>query len=118
MSETLLLPRSAVVRRGRKLEYFTIAWNAVEGLVAVASGILAGSISLGGFGIDSFIELLSGSVLQWRMSVDADEHRRFANEKRALRFVGASFLLLAAYVAYESATALWALRAPEHSIPG
>jgi divalent metal cation (Fe/Co/Zn/Cd) transporter len=112
------LPRSAVVRRGRKLEYFTITWNAVEGLVAVASGILAHSISLVGFGIDSFIEVTSGSALLWRISVDADEHRRAAHEKRALRYVGACFLLLAAYVAYESATDLWARRASEHSIPG
>src|SRR6201997_2175225 len=118
MSETLLLPRSAVVRRGRKLEYFTIAWNAVEGLVAVASGILAGSISLVGFGIDSFIEVTSGSVLLWRMSVDAEVQDRELNEKRSLRIVGVCFLLLAAYIAYESALDLWSQRAPEHSIPG
>ena len=112
------MTRTAVVQRGRKLEYFTIAWNTVEGLVAVAAGVFAGSISLVGFGIDSFIEVTSGSVLLWRMSVDAHEHRRAANEKRALRFVGVCFLLLAAYVAYESATDLWLRRAPEHSIPG
>jgi divalent metal cation (Fe/Co/Zn/Cd) transporter len=118
MSESLLLERTSVVQRGRKLEYFTIAWNAVEGLVAVGAGVVAGSISLVGFGIDSFIEVTSGSVLLWRMSVDADEHRRAVNEKRALRFVGACFLLLAAYVAYESTAGLWAQRAPEHSVPG
>jgi divalent metal cation (Fe/Co/Zn/Cd) transporter len=118
MSETLSLTRTAFVQRGRKLEYFTIAWNAVEGLVAIGSGLLAGSISLVGFGIDSFIEVTSGSVLLWRMSVDGDEHRRAANEKRALRFVGFCFLLLAAYVVYESAADLWLGRAPEHSIPG
>jgi divalent metal cation (Fe/Co/Zn/Cd) transporter len=118
MSDSLSLTRTAVVRRGRKLEYFTIAWNAVEGLVAVGAGVVAGSISLVGFGIDSFIEVTSGSVLLWRMSVDADEHRRTANEKQALRFVGTCFLLLAVYVAYESATDLWVGRAPEHSIPG
>jgi divalent metal cation (Fe/Co/Zn/Cd) transporter len=118
MSESPSLTRTAVVQRGRKLEYFTIAWNTVEGLVAIAAGVFAGSISLVGFGIDSFIEVTSGSVLLWRMSVDANEHRRAANEKRALRFVGVCFLLLAAYVAYESATDLWLRRAPEHSIPG
>lgn len=112
------MTRTAVVQRGRTLEYFTIAWNTVEGLVAIAAGVFAGSISLVGFGIDSFIEVTSGSVLLWRMSVDANEHRRAANEKRALRFVGVCFLLLAAYVAYESATDLWLRRAPEHSIPG
>lgn len=118
MSESPLLERTAVVRRGRKLEYFTIAWNAVEGVVAVGAGAIAGSISLVGFGIDSFIEVTSGSILLWRMSVDADEHRRAASEKRALRFVGVCFLLLAAYVAFESVADLWLRRAPEHSIPG
>jgi divalent metal cation (Fe/Co/Zn/Cd) transporter len=118
MSETALLGRSAIVRHGRRLEYFTIAWNALEGLVAVVAGAIAGSISLVGFGIDSFIEVTSGSVLLWRMSVDADVHRRDLNEKRALRIVGVCFLLLATYIAYESALELWSRRAPEHSIPG
>ena len=112
------MERSAVVRHGRKLEYFTIGWNALEGLVAVIAGEVAGSISLVGFGIDSFIEVTSGSVLLWRMSVDSDMHRREANEKRALRFVGACFLLLASYIAYDSILDLWAKRVPEHSIPG
>ncbi len=118
MAETAILERSAVVRHGRKLEYFTIGWNALEGLVAIIAGEVAGSISLVGFGIDSFIEVTSGSVLLWRMSVDSDMHRREANEKRALRFVGACFLLLASYIAYDSILDLWAKRVPEHSIPG
>jgi divalent metal cation (Fe/Co/Zn/Cd) transporter len=112
------LERSAMVLRGQRLEYFTIAWNTLEGLVAVIAGAVAGSISLVGFGIDSFIEVTSGSVLLWRMSVDSDVHLREANEKRALRFVGACFLLLAAYITYDSIVDLWSKRAPEHSIPG
>src|SRR5580704_7273154 len=118
MTESLLLDRKVAVRRGRSLEYFTIAWNALEGLVAVVAGAVAGSISLVGFGIDSFIEVTSGSVLLWRMSVDAEVHRRELNERRALRIVGACFLLLAAYIAYESTLDLWSRRAPDHSIPG
>src|SRR5713101_2546540 len=118
MSGTAVLERAAVVRRGRRLEHFTIGWNALEGLVAVVAGVVAGSISLVGFGIDSFIEVTSGSVLLWRMSVDADVHRREPNEKRALRIVGVCFLLLTAYIAYESVLDLWSRRAPEHSIPG
>ena len=118
MVETAILERTAAVRHGRRLEYFTIAWNALEGLVAVVAGAMAGSISLVGFGIDSFIEVTSGSVLLWRMSVDAEVHRRELNERRALRIVGVCFLLLAAYIAYESALDLWSRRAPEHSIPG
>jgi divalent metal cation (Fe/Co/Zn/Cd) transporter len=118
MTDSAFLERTAAVRRGRKLEYFTIAWNAVEGLVAIGAGMIAGSISLVGFGIDSFIEVTSGSVLLWRMSVDADVSERASNEKRALRFVGICFLLLAAYIAYESVSDLFARRAPGHSVPG
>src|SRR5260370_12648141 len=118
MAEIAVLERTAVVGDGRRLEYFTIAWNGLEGLVALVAGAIAGSISLVGFGIDSFIEVTSGSVLLWRMSVDADVERREPNERRALRVVGVCFLLLAAYIAYESVLDLWSRRAPEHSIPG
>jgi divalent metal cation (Fe/Co/Zn/Cd) transporter len=118
MGETAILERTAVVRHGRRLEYFTITWNSFEGLVAIVAGAIAGSISLVGFGIDSFIEVTSGSVLLWRMSVDAEVHRRELNERQALRIVGACFLLVAAYITYESALDLWSRRAPEHSIPG
>lgn len=98
MSEVAIVDRAVSVRQGRRLEYFTIAWNTVEGLVAVGAGFLAGSISLIGFGIDSFIEVTSGSVLLWRMSVDANVRDRKRNEKRALRIVGLCFLLLAVYI--------------------
>lgn len=118
MSESAISERTAAIRRGRRLEYFTIGWNAIEGLAAVVTGAIAGSISLVGFGIDSFIEVTSGSVLLWRMSVDADVQRRERNERRALRIVGACFLLLAGYITYESASGLLSKRAPEHSVPG
>jgi divalent metal cation (Fe/Co/Zn/Cd) transporter len=112
------LDRQAVARRGKQLEYFTIAWNTLEGLGAVVAGVLAGSISLLGFGIDSFIEVTSGGVLLWRMSVDADVRKREQREKLSLRIVGVCFLALAAYVAYESISDLVSRKSPEHSIPG
>jgi divalent metal cation (Fe/Co/Zn/Cd) transporter len=118
MGETLISERRMAVRHGQRLEYFTIGWNALEGLVAVIAGGIAGSISLVGFGIDSFVEVTSGSALLWRMVVDADVHRRERNERRALRVVGVCFVLLAIYIAYESATDLWSRKAPEHSLPG
>ena len=118
MLEAAHTERSVAVRRGRALEYFTVAWNSIEGLVAVVAGLIAGSISLVGFGIDSFIEVTSGAVLLWRMSVDADVLARKRNERTALRIVGVCFLLLAAYIAYESGIDLWSKKAPEHSIPG
>ena len=54
--------RQAVVQRGKRLEYFTIAWNSLEGVIAIVAGAIAGSISLVGFGIDSFIEVTSGAT--------------------------------------------------------
>src|SRR5678810_639497 len=114
----IALDRQAVARRGKRLEYFTIAWNSLEGVVAVVAGALAGSISLVGFGIDSFIEVTSGTVLLWRMAVDADVRRRERNEQLSLRIVGVCFLALAAYVGYESISDLVSRKAPEHSIPG
>ena len=105
------------IRRGRRLEYFTIGWNMVEGAVAVAAGILAGSPSLVGFGFDSFIESTSGAALLWRLRVDNEETRE-RREQIALRLVGASFLLLAAYVAYDSVTSLIWKEVPEASYLG
>jgi len=83
-----LTDRASIARRGRRLEYFSIGWNVLEGLVAIVAGSMAGSISLVGFGIDSFIEVTSASVLLWRMSVDADIARRERNERLALKIVG------------------------------
>jgi len=114
----IALDRQAVARRGKQLEYFTIAWNSLEGLVALVAGALAGSISLVGFGIDSFIEVTSGGVLLWRMSIDADVQKRERREKLSLRIVGVCFFALAAYVGYESISDLAGRKAPEHSIPG
>jgi divalent metal cation (Fe/Co/Zn/Cd) transporter len=100
------------------LEYFTIAWNTLEGLVALIAGAIAGSISLVGFGIDSFIEVTSGTALLWRMTVDADVESRERNEKLSLRIVGICFIALATYVLYESISDLFRRHAPEHSLPG
>lgn len=110
--------RSSAAKRGRRLEYFTILWNSIEGLVAVIAGTLAGSISLIGFGADSFIEVTSASALLWRMSVDKDECNRKRNELLALRVVGACFIALAIYVVTESIRTIVSRRAPEHSLIG
>lgn len=114
----IALDRQGVARRGKQLEYFTIAWNTLEGLVAVVAGTLASSVSLMGFGIDSFIEVMSGGVLLWRMSVDADVRNRERREKLSLRILGVCFLALAAYVGYESISDLVGRKSPQRSIPG
>lgn len=118
MAEATELDRSALARRGKRLEYFTLAWNVVEGLVGVGAGVMAGSISLVGFGIDSFIEVTSGGALLWRMAAENDSARREKREAIALRIVGVCFLALAVYVAFEAFADLIARKAPEKSVPG
>lgn len=103
------------LRAGRRLEWFTLGWNVIEGVVSVGAGAMAGSTALVGFGVDSFIESASGGVLLWRLQDHDDHHRR---EELALKLVGASFFLLAAYVAWEAAGALVLHEPPEASWPG
>ena len=106
------------IGHGIFLEYLTIGWNLVEGAVAVASGAISGSVALVGFGIDSFIETSSGGILLWRLKAEnrgADAERV---ERRALKLVGVSFLLLAAYVAVGSAKCLIRREAPDQSLVG
>jgi len=112
------LNRQAISLRGKRLEYFTVAWNSFEGLVAVLAGAIAGSISLVGFGMDSFIEVTSGATLLWRMTVDADVQNRERNERLSLRIVGICFIALAVYIAFEAVSDLIGRKAAEHSIPG
>jgi divalent metal cation (Fe/Co/Zn/Cd) transporter len=114
----IALDRQALAQQGMRLEYFTIAWNMLEGLVAVVAGALAGSISLIGFGVDSFIEVTSGAALLWRMSADGDECSRERLERRALRIVGACFLALSVYVLWEAIADLRGGKAAGHSITG
>lgn len=117
-SHVSIADRSVFVRRGLRLEYLTLGWNSLEAVIAVLIGMLAGSIALVGFGIDSVIECASGAVLVWRLRTDADAHRRERVEQLAQRLVGVSFFLLAAYVAYQSLSTLLKRETPEHSISG
>ena len=110
--------RAAVVRRGLRLEYFTIAYNSLEGLIAIVAGLFAGSIALIGFGFDSAIEVTSGSMLLWRLFADVNESLRERAERLSLRIVGVCFLALALYICYDSIALLVRQRAPERSIPG
>ena len=110
--------RAQLVRRGRHLEYLTVGYNSLEGLIAIVAGLVAGSIALVGFGFDSIIEVSSGLALLWRLHLDKDESRRERAEQISLRIVGVAFLALAAYVAYDSITSLLSREPPEESLPG
>jgi len=107
-----LVLRADALRRGQLLEYLTIVWNLLEGIISVGAGLLAGSIALVGFGFDSFIESASGGALLWRLHLDRPERRERA-ERLALKILGVSFLLLAAYVAFEALGSLIKREPPE-----
>ena len=118
MATTITPNRSALVRRGQRLEYFTIAYNSLEGLVSIVAGWIAGSVSLIGFGLDSLIEVTSGVALLWRLHEDLNESRREQVERFTLRIVGWCFVALAIYILWESGSALIRHEAPDRSIPG
>jgi divalent metal cation (Fe/Co/Zn/Cd) transporter len=106
------LSRASDVRYGRMLSLLTIGWNSLEGLIAVGAGIIAGSTALVGFGFDSVIEVSSGAFILWRLAGTEDR------ERLALKLVGASFLALAAYVAYDAVKSLWFSEPPDASYVG
>ena len=96
--------REILHKKALVLSYVTVGYNILEGIVSIIAGLLAGSIALAGFGLDSFVESFSGSVVLWRFyqhgRLDEDEEERA--EKRAVRFIGWTFFILGAYVLYES----------------
>src|SRR3954471_24806727 len=115
------LTRPALLRRGLLLEYLTVGWNLVEGIVAVVAGVLAASPALIGFGVDSAVESVSGSFLIWRLRAEVqggDAERIEHVEERAEKLVGVSFLLLAAYVTWDAVTSLLSQEKPSVSIVG
>ncbi|MGK2850311.1 MAG: cation diffusion facilitator family transporter [Candidatus Limnocylindrales bacterium] len=114
--------RPVNLKRGLQLEYLTVGWNVLEGIIAVGAGIAAGSIALIGFGVDSFVETISGAVIIWRLMAETrgrhDEEAVERIEERAERLVGIAFLLLAAYVAFEAVRTLVNQEAPDASPVG
>jgi divalent metal cation (Fe/Co/Zn/Cd) transporter len=122
MTQALSLERRrGLHRRALWLEYVTVGWNVVEGVVAIGAGLLAGSVALVGFGVDSSIEVISALGLLWRLrkaGPDATVQEESAAERRALYVVAATFFLLAAYIAVEAGSSLIGREAPERSTVG
>jgi divalent metal cation (Fe/Co/Zn/Cd) transporter len=110
--------RSALVRRGLWLNYLGIGYNVVEAIVSIAAGLVAGSVALVGFGVDSGIEVTASIAAQWRLRADLNLERRARVERVTHRVIGASFVALAVYVAVESVTTLWQREAPDASRVG
>jgi divalent metal cation (Fe/Co/Zn/Cd) transporter len=112
--------RGSLVRRGLRLEYLTIGWNLIEGVVALLAAVAAGSVVLLGFGIDSFVETASGGVMVWRLRAERRRPERDleALEGLARRLVAVSLFALAIYVAAEAGRTLWRREMPEASLVG
>lgn len=119
MSSTGPAERERLTRRGLRLAQFTVAYNLVEGAVAISAGLLAGLVSLVGFGLDSGIESAAGVLVWLRLGArlrhgEADSRR----ERRTLKAVAVTFFLLAAYVTVEGIRDLVAGEAPDSSVVG
>jgi len=113
--------RTGLLRRALRLEWLTVSWNAVEGVIAVAAALAAGSVALLGFGIDSFVETVSGAVILWRIGTErraTDAARTKRVEGIARRGVALSLWLLAFYVAADATHALVNGERPSASVIG
>jgi len=121
VSTTVAVPlRSAAwlkaARQARLLSWLSLVWMGAEGAIAVTAGVLAGSIALVGFGIDSFIEGLASLVIVWRFTGSRLHSDRA--ERRAQKLVALQFFLLAPYVTYEAIGRLVSAEQPETSVLG
>jgi divalent metal cation (Fe/Co/Zn/Cd) transporter len=114
-------PARRPLRLAIALVALTLAYNAIEAVIAIWAGTEAGSIALFGFGLDSVIELTAATVLLWRLLVElrgGDPERVEATERRAHLFVGITFLALAAYVMVQAILTLVRTDRPEESLVG
>ncbi len=111
---------SSLHKKALSLSYFTVGYNISEGVVSILAGFLAGSIALVGFGLDSFVESLSGSVMIWRLrkhgKISEEEEEKV--ERRAVRLIAYTFFILGAYVCYESIEKLYGHEIPDPSLLG
>jgi len=107
-------------QKGLRLEYFTVGYNIVEAGVSIAFGHIANSIALIGFGLDSIVESLSGFILIWRLNqhekITEEEEEKI--ERKARKFVAATFFILGLYVLFQSVKKLIFKEIPDPSLPG
>lgn len=106
--------RQQLGRRAQLLAAASVTYNLIEAVIAISAGLVAGSIALVGFGLDSVVEVSSGLIILWQFRHPLPESR----ERRALRLMALSFFALAAYVTFESARALIGGHEPDHSTVG
>ena len=115
--------RASSLRSATRLEYLTVGWNVIEGIIAVTAAMAAGSVALLGFGLDSFVESTSGLILLWRLTQERGDRHTSPEaierlDRRAHRLVGATLFLLAAYISVDAGFAIWNSERPETSVVG
>lgn len=114
MSDLDQASRQRLGRRARMLASFSVTYNVIEAIVAITAGVIAGSVALVGFGLDSVVEVSSGLIILWQFSHRIPESR----ERQALRLLAFSFFALATYVGFESARSLIVGAEPDVSTVG
>lgn len=111
---------SKLYKRALILAYFTITYNITEGMLSVFIGFLASNISLIGFGLDSAVESFSAFIVVWRIKkhgkISEDEEEKI--EKRALKYIGYTFIILGIYILYEALQKLYTAEISEPSFLG
>jgi divalent metal cation (Fe/Co/Zn/Cd) transporter len=112
--------RTVLIQQAFRLEWLTVAWMVIEALVAIGSGVIAGSVTLTAFGLDSVIELVSAGVLIWRLTTELRRGEEFSRhaERIASRSGGALLFALAGYIVLGAGWSLWAHHGGEFSVPG
>ncbi len=113
-----MFDRAALVRRGLRLNWLSLGYNALEGAASLIVGFLTRSLALKGFGWDSLIELAAAAAAQWRLRADWRSGQRERVERATRWVIGVCFLALGAYITTDSVTALWRQERPDESVTG
>jgi divalent metal cation (Fe/Co/Zn/Cd) transporter len=113
-ARTATAEHGMLLRRGLMLEYVTLSWNVVGTIVLLTAAAAAGSVALAGFGVDSMIEIVASAAVVWQLKGEVGSGR----ERRALRIIAVAFVLLAIYIAVQSAVVLTSSAHPGHSVLG
>jgi divalent metal cation (Fe/Co/Zn/Cd) transporter len=114
----VLVDRPAAVRRARLLNRVTLSYNVIEAMVALTAGVVAGSISLVGFGLDSVVEVSAALVVTWRLAAERQDGCTQDDDRRATRAIAISFFALAGYVGFNAVTRLVNGEHPDATLVG
>ena len=111
-------PRADAVRRATFLNRVTLGYNAIEAVIALTAGVVAGSISLVGFGLDSVVEVSASLIVTWRLAAERRTGCTQDTDRVATRAIAVSFLVLALYVGFDAVSRLVHGEEPDVTVVG